>query len=120
MRVSRWGRFNKFRDTAGRRLYPTDEGQLVNVSGRGSVKVPGTVGGLAVAATDGLGIGGATYPESILVFRSADTILFEGSMLRFRYEEVAGPESVKLGVWAYSAVIVRQAANSVRRIAITS
>lgn len=120
MRVSRWGRFNKFRDTAGRRLYPTGEGQLVNVSGRGSVQVPGTVGGLAVAATDGLGVGGATYPENIIVFRTADTILFEGNMLRFRYEEVAGPESVKLGVWAYSAVIVRQAANSVRRLAITS
>jgi HK97 family phage major capsid protein len=120
MRVSRWGRFNKFRDSAGRRLYPTDEGQLVNVSGRGSVKVPGTVGGLAVAATDGLGVGGATFPESILVFRTADTILFEGNMLRFRYEEVAGPESVKLGVWAYSAVIVRQAANSVRRVTITA
>jgi hypothetical protein len=120
MRISRWGRFSKFRDTAGRRLYPADDGQLVNVSGRGSVTVPGTVGGLAVAATDGLGIGGATYPESIVVFRSGDTILFEGNMLRFRYEEVAGPESVKLGVWAYSAVIVRQAANSVRRVSITA
>lgn len=120
MRISRWGRFSKFRDTAGRRLYPADDGQLVNVSGRGSVTVPGTVGGLAVAATDGLGIGGATYPENLLIFRSADTILFEGNMLRFRYEEVAGPESVKLGVWAYSAVIVRQAASSVRRVEITA
>lgn len=120
MRISRWGRFSKFRDTAGRRLYPADDGQLVNVSGRGSVTVPGTVGGLAVAATDGLGIGGATYPENMLVFRTGDTILFEGNMLRFRYEEVAGPESVKLGVWAYSAVIVRQAANSVRRVQITA
>lgn len=120
MRISRWGRFSKFRDTAGRRLYPADDGQLVNVSGRGSIQVPGTVGGLAVAATDGLGIGGATYPESIIVFRSGDTILFEGNLLRFRYEEVSGPESVKLGVWAYSAVIVRQAANSVRRVVITA
>ena len=119
MRISRWGRFSKFRDSTGRRLYPA-EGELVNVSGRGSVQVPGTVGGLGVAATDGLGIGGATYPENILVFRSGDTILFEGSVLRFRYEEVAGPESVKLGVWAYSAVIVRQAANSVRRVQITA
>lgn len=120
MRTSRWGRFMKFRDTAGRRLYPA-EGEMVNISGRGSVTVPGTVGGLAVGVTDGLGIGAGTgYPESILVFRSADTILFEGNMLRFRYEEVAGPESVKLGVWAYSAVIVRQAANSVRRVQITA
>lgn len=119
MRTSRWGRFMKFRDTAGRRLFPAEE-QLVNVSGRGSVTVPGSVGGLGVAVTEGLGIGGATYPENILVFRSADTILFEGSVLRFRYEEVAGPESVKLGVWAYTACIVRQAANSVRRVQITA
>jgi hypothetical protein len=119
MRISRWGRFMKFRDSTGRRLYPAEE-QLVNVSGRGSITVPGSVGGMGVAATDGLGIGGVTYPENILVFRSGDTILFEGSVLRFRYEEVAGPESVKLGVWAYSAVIVRQAANSVRRVQITA
>jgi HK97 family phage major capsid protein len=120
MRISRWGRFMKFRDTAGRRLYPA-EGELVNVSGRGSVQVPGSVGGMGVAATDGLGIGsGTAYPENILVFRSGDTILFEGSVLRFRYEEVAGPESIKLGVWAYSAVIVRQAASSVRRVEITA
>lgn len=119
MRVSRWGRFMKFRDSTGRRLYPA-EGELVNTSGRGSVTVPGTVGGMGVAATDGLGIGGATFPENILVFRSGDTILFEGNMLRFRYEEISGPESVKLGVWAYSAVIVRQAASSVRRVQITA
>jgi hypothetical protein len=124
MRTSRWGRFMKFRDTSGRRLYPA-EGEMVNISGRGSVQVPGTIGGLAVGVTDGLGIGigagaPAGYPESIIVLRSADTILFEGNMLRFRYEEVAGPESVKLGVWAYSAVIVRQAAVSVRRTQITA
>lgn len=124
MRTSRWGRFMKFRDSSGRRLYPA-EGEMVNISGRGSVQVPGTVGGLAVGVTDGLGIGigaaaPAGYPESIVVFRSADTILFEGNMLRFRYEEVAGPESVKLGVWAYSAVIVRQATTSVRRTQITA
>jgi hypothetical protein len=124
MRTSRWGRFMKFRDTAGRRLYPA-EGELVNISGRGSVRVPGSVGGMAVGVTDGLGIGiGASapagYPESIVVFRSADTILFEGNMLRFRYEEVAGPESVKLGVWAYSAVIVRYATTSVRRVEIVA
>ena len=85
MRISRWGRFMKFRDSTGRRLYPA-EGEMVNISGRGSVQVPGSVGGMGVAATDGLGIGGVTYPENILVFRSGDTILFEGSVLRFRYE----------------------------------
>jgi hypothetical protein len=118
MRVLRWGKFNKFRDTSGRRLYPTDESQIVNGSGRGSVTSPGSVGGLPVIGTDGLGTSG--YPENILVARSQDTILFEGDIMRFRYEEVAGPESVKLGIWAYTAVMVRQTANSVRRLAISA
>lgn len=118
MRVLRWGKFNKFRDTSGRRLYPTDESQIVNGSGRGSVTSPGSVGGLPVIGTDGLGTSG--YAETILVARSQDTILFEGDMMRFRYEEVAGPESVKLGIWAYTAVMVRQTANSVRKLTITA
>lgn len=120
MRVSRWGKFNKFRDSTGRKLYPTSDAGPQNVDGVGSVVAAGNVEGLPVIPTDGLGIGGATYPENIVVARASDTILFEGNMMRFRYEEVAGPESVKLGVWAYSAVIVRQAANSVRRIQITA
>lgn len=120
MRVTRWGKFNKFRDSTGRKLYPTSDAGPQNVDGVGSVVAAGNVEGLPVIATDGLGIGGATYPENIVVARASDTILFEGNMMRFRYEEVAGPESVKLGVWAYSAVIVRQAANSVRRIQITA
>jgi hypothetical protein len=118
MRVLRWGKFNKFRDTSGRRLYPTDESQIVNGSGRGSVTSPGTVGGLPVIGTDGLGTSG--YAETILVARSQDTILFEGDIMRFRYEEVAGPESVKLGIWAYTAVMVRQTANSVRKLTISA
>jgi HK97 family phage major capsid protein len=118
MRISRWGKFNKFRDTTGRRLYPTDESQIMNGSGRGSVTSPGSVGGLPVLLTDGLGTAG--YAETILVARTADTILFEGNMVRFRYEEVAGPESVKLGIWAYAATIVRQNANSVRKLTITA
>lgn len=118
MRVLRWGKFNKFRDTSGRRLYPTDESQIVNGSGKGSVTSPGSVGGLPVIGTDGLGTTG--YAETVLVARSQDTILFEGDMMRFRYEEVAGPESVKLGIWAYTAVMVRQTANSVRKLTITA
>lgn len=120
MRTTRWGRFNKLRDGEGRKLHPTSDGGPVNVDGVGSVVSAGSIEGLPVIATDGLGIGGTSYPEDILVLRASDTILFEGNMARFRYEEVAGPESVKLGIWAYTGVIVRQAANSVRRVRITA
>jgi len=120
MRVSRWGRFSKVRDTTGRKLFPLSDAGPVNVDGVGSVVASGNIEGLPVLATDGLGIGGATYPENILVYRASDTILFEGDMLRFQYEQPTGPESIRIGIWAYTAVIVRQAANSVRRIQITA
>lgn len=120
MRVSRWGAYVDLRDSGGRDLIPTQNAGPMNVDGVGSVEAAGSIKGLPVLVTDGLGIGGATYPEDILVYRASDTILFEGSLMRFRYEEIAGPESIKLGVWAYTAVIVRQAANSVRRIRITA
>jgi hypothetical protein len=124
MRTLRWGQFNKFRDTAGRKLFPTSDAGPVNVDGVGTVTAAGSIEGLPVIATDGLGFGptlGVTsqYPENIVVLRASDTILFEGDMMRFRYEEVAGPESVKLGIWAYTAAIVRQASSSVARIQIT-
>lgn len=120
MRVSRWGKFNKMRDTTGRKIHPLSDAGPMNVDGVGSVVAAGSIEGLPVLATDGIGIGGATYPETMIVYRASDTILFEGDVMRFRYEEVAGPESIKLGIWAYTAVIVRQAANSVRRVVITA
>lgn len=118
MRIRRWAEFNKMRDADGRKLFPTTDGGLVNVDGVGSVQAQGSIDGLPVLVTEGLG--STAYPESILVFRASDTILFEGAMQRFRFEEVAGPESVKLGIWAYTGVIVRQAANSVRRVVVTA
>lgn len=120
MRVSRWGKFNKLRDTTGRKLYPLSDAGPMNVDGVGSVEAAGSIEGLPVLASDGLGIGGATYPDAIYVYRASDVILFEGDMMRFSYEQPTGPESVRIGIWAYSAMIVRQAANSVRRIIITA
>jgi hypothetical protein len=32
----------------------------------------------------------------------------------------AGPESIKLGIWAYAAVIVRQSGKSAKRIVVTA
>jgi hypothetical protein len=93
----------------------------MNVVGVGSVNVDGrmTSAGLGVIATDGINTTGV-YPDNIVVFRAADTILFEGTVQRFRFEEVAGPESVKLGIWAYAAVIVRQSGKSAKRIVVSA
>lgn len=118
MNVSRYGKFLKLRDSDGRPLIPNPGvGQSVNVAGVGSVAVDGIIEGLAVIATDGIS---SAYPESYVAFRAADTVLFESNVLRFRYEEQAGPESIVLGIWGYTAVAVRQNGKSSKRVEITA
>lgn len=119
MSVNRWGKFKKLKDAEGRPLIPASTAGLVNVMGVGDVRVAGQLDALGVIPTDGIGSGSA-YPESTIVARAADTLLFESNILRFRFEEVAGPEDVVLGIWGYTAVIVRQAGKSVKRFVVTA
>lgn len=113
--VTRYGSLLKIKDSTGRPLIPGDSGGPMNVIGRGEVAVDGRVHGLGVLASDGV----TQYPESILVARANDTILFESPVLRFRYDEPDGPEIIRLGIWAYTAVHVKYSA-SVERIVITA
>lgn len=117
MTVNRYGKFLKLKDTTGRPLIPMDSAGPMNVIGAGSVAVDGRIDGLGVIATDGMGAGG--YPDTYAAVRASDVVLFESNMLRFRFEEVAGPESIVLGIWGYTAVIVRQGTKPIRRIAVT-
>lgn len=105
--VTRYGKFLKLKDTTGRPLIPSETAGIMNVAGVGEVAVDGRIEGLGVIATDGIG-DGASYPEKFLVMRPADVLLFEGNITRFRFEEQAGPESVVLGIWAYTAAVARQ------------
>jgi HK97 family phage major capsid protein len=118
MGIVRYGQFLKLKDADGRPMIPGASEGPMNAIGVGTVQVDGRINGLGIIATDGVSTG--SYPESILVARAADTILFESDVLRFRYEEPLGPESVKLGIWGYSAVICRQAGKSIKRIVVTA
>jgi hypothetical protein len=117
--VNRWGEFKKLKDSTNRPLIPVSKYGPANVNGIGEVNTDGEIESLQVISTDGVG-NGTTFPESFLVARSTDTILFETDVMRFRYEEQAGPESIVLGVWGYSAVIVRQPGKSVKRVLVTA
>lgn len=114
--VNRYGSLLKIKDSTGRPLIPPDSGGAVNVIGSGTVQVDGRLNGLGVLASDGV----VQYPESLLVARASDTILFESPVLRFRYDEPDGPEIIRLGIWAYTAVYVKHSGKSVKRIAITA
>lgn len=117
MAVSRYGRFLKRRDTDGRSLIARSENMAFNAAGVGTVQVDGFIEGFGVVASDGIPF---TYPESYLAYRAADQLLFTSNTLRFRFEEVAGPESIVLGIWQYTAFISRQAGKSVKRAQITA
>lgn len=115
MSVGRYGKFLKLKDADGRPLMPTPGlGQNVNVVGVGSVAVDGIFEGLGIVATDGV-----TDDATYAVLRPSDVLLFESNLLRFRFEEQAGPESIVLGIWGYTATLVRQSGTGVQRVTVT-
>lgn len=120
MSVNRYGEFLKLKDGDGRPLLPNPGvGQSVNVVGVGSVAVDGLVYGLGIVATDGVPDAGDNT-DTFAVLRPSDTLLFESNMLRFRFQEQAGPESIVLGIWGYTAVLVRQGGKGVQRVTVAA
>lgn len=116
MTVDRYGEYLKLKDAQNRPLIPDESAGPMNVAGVGSVNVDGRIKNLGVIATDGMEDG--TTTDHYAAIRPFDTLLFESNMLRFRFEEVQGPESVVLGIWGYTAVLVRQGNKSVKRVEI--
>jgi hypothetical protein len=116
MTVDRWGEYLKLKDASGRPLVPEETAGPMNVVGVGSVAVDGRIRGLGIVATDGMY--GDGDPDVFAAIRASDVLLFESNVLRFRFEEVSGPESIVLGIWGYTAVKVRQGTKSVKRVEI--
>lgn len=114
----RYGEFLMLKDSTGRPLIVDGSEGPMNVAGVGSVNVDGRIKGFGVVVSAGMDDGDA-LTDSFTVFRSSDVLLFESNLLRFRYEEVSGPESVKLGIWRYAAVAVRQGTRAVKNVEIT-
>jgi len=115
MTVGKHGDFIDLRDTTGRPLIPDETiGAGMNILGVGSVNVDGRYRTLGMVATEGMLLNG-----QFAALRSSDVLLFESNMLRFRYEQVYGPQAIKMGIWAYTAVLVRYGNASVKIVNIT-
>ena len=99
-----WAYIAKEKDSQGRPLIVTGYHGPVNAYGLGEAitygQIAGEVTGLSVvaswAATDNL----------LYVAKADDMLLLESSTFNFRYEEVLGPESIRLGVWGYAAPVL--------------
>lgn len=118
MTIDRYGEFLALKDTQGRPVMPDDSAGPMNVVGVGSVQVDGRLKAMGVVATDAMGTG--ALPDTFAALRASDVLLFESSVLRFRFEEVAGPESIVLGIWAYTGVIARQSGKCIQRVNVTA
>ena len=99
-----WAYMSKEKDSNNRPYVVTGYHGPVNAYGLGEAvtygQIAGEVVGLQVipswAATDNL----------LYVAKVDDLLLLESTTFNFRYEEVLGPESIRLGVWGYAAPVV--------------
>lgn len=118
----RWGAFRKLSGQDGRPILSTGSGTPQNVVGTTEGATPngyvGVVGSLPMFVTSSLAVTPGAA-ESHLVVRAADVILAESDLLQFRFEEVAGPQDIVLGIWRYAGTIVRQSGNGAKRNVVT-
>lgn len=118
----RWGAFRKLSGQDGRPLLSTGAGVPQNVVGTTEGATPngyvGVIGSLPMFVTSSLAVTPGSA-ESHVIARASDAILAESDLLQFRFEEVAGPQDIVLGVWRYAGVLVRQSGNGVKRNVVT-
>jgi HK97 family phage major capsid protein len=99
-----WAFMGKEKDQQGRPLVTTGYHGPMNAYGLGESVVYGHVAGEVV----GLQVipSWAANDNHLYVLKADDSLLLESSTFNFRYEEVLGPESIRLGVWGYAAPVI--------------
>jgi HK97 family phage major capsid protein len=109
-----WAYIAKEKDTAGRPLVVTGYHGAMNAYGLGEAvtygQIAGEVVGLQVVPS------WAAVDNHLYVAKVDDLLLLESSTFNFRYEEVLGPESIRLGVWGYAAPVVARYPNALAKI----
>jgi HK97 family phage major capsid protein len=110
-----WAFMAKEKDSQGRPLVTTGEHGPMNAYGLGDAitygHIAGEVVGLQVVPT-----WAQVTDNHIFVLKADDLLLLESSTFNFRYEEVLGPESIRLGVWGYAAPVVGRYAMAIAKI----
>jgi HK97 family phage major capsid protein len=109
-----WAFVGKQKDTAGRPLITTGTYGPTNSYGVAQVtqyqQLAGEVAGLLVVPS------WAGVDNHLYVVRSDDLLLLESPTFNFRYEEVLGPSTIRLGVWGYAAPVLGRYPSAITRI----
>jgi hypothetical protein len=113
-----WGNLMLEKDTTGRPIVVANWAGPMNARGVGDAitygHIAGTVAGLPVVPS-----WAAVGQTNMYVSKADDVLLLESSTFNFRYEEVLGPESIRLGVWGYAAVVTDRYPLGWGRVAVT-
>lgn len=112
-----WGTLNKQKDLAGRPLIVSGWSGPQNARGIGDAVTYGHVAGQVVGLPS---VPSWAANDTIAyVLKADDHLLLESTTMQFRYEEVQGPETIRLGVWGYAAVVLGRYPRSIARITVT-
>jgi len=111
-----WGNMNLQKDSNNRPLIVTGYQGPMNARGIGEAvqygHVAGNVVGLPVVPS-------WAGTDNMYVSKADDVLLLESGTFNFRYEEVLGPESIRLGVWGYAAIATNRYPKGFSRITVT-
>lgn len=116
MNFKRFGEFRKLKDSANRPLMPVSRYGPMNANGALGNALVGDIEGVDALAS--AGVPTATL-EKYAVLRRNAVILAESDVLEFTYDQVVGPSAVRMGIWGYLGVLVRNP-NSVSIQTVTS
>jgi hypothetical protein len=106
-----WAFLTKQKDSVGRPLVTTGWSGPINAYGVTAVDhLMGEVGGLKCFPS------WAGIDNHIYVLKVDDCLLLESSTFNFRYEEVLGPSTIRLGVWGYAAPVLGRYPSAIVRI----
>jgi hypothetical protein len=109
-----WAFLSKQKDTAGRPLITTGMYGPTNAMGVAQATqyehLAGEVVGLEIIPS------WAGVDNHLYVLKADDSLLLESSTFNFRYEEVLGPSSIRLGVWGYAAPVLSRYPSGIARI----
>jgi HK97 family phage major capsid protein len=111
-----FGAFRKLKDSSNRPLMPVSRYNPQNARGSLGNVLVGDIEGVDAYGT--VGIVRATNTETIAVMRSQAVLFAESDLLQFSYDQVVGPAAVRMGIFGYAGVLVRNPV-SVQLVVIT-
>jgi hypothetical protein len=112
-----WSNIVKQKDAAGRPLVTTGYHGPQNVLGLGESIIYGHVSGEIVGVPV---VPSWALPDGVAYLCKADDLLvLESTTMQFRYEEVMGPQAIRLGVWEYFAVVLGRYPRGIARLTAT-